>query len=90
MPAEGGDAVQITRHGGTVALVSADGQRLYYRRAAAGAISEIGADGTGDAEVVRAPSTRRTLRGDAIRAVVRRLVFGLLGSWRHYARAATT
>jgi Tol biopolymer transport system component len=55
MPAEGGDAVQITWHGGTVALVSADGQRLYYRRADAGAIFEIGADGTGDAEVVPAP-----------------------------------
>ena len=59
MPADGGDAEQITRHGGNAALVSPDGQHLYYRRANAGAIFRIRTDGTGDTEIV--PSAYATL-----------------------------
>ena len=47
MPAEGGDAVQITRQGGMAVLAAADGQRLYYRRSDSGGIFEIGTEGKG-------------------------------------------
>jgi hypothetical protein len=58
MPADGGDAVQITRHGGRAVLVPADGQHLYYRRTDAGAIFEIRRAAPATRRSSRHPSTR--------------------------------
>ena len=53
MAADGSDPVQITKHGGSVALASPDGQHVYYKRILnSGPIYEISPDGSGDTEVV--------------------------------------